>query len=97
MEFFGVLGTLLGVFSICFSLYVRKKNLLILDIRISLEGCRQCDSWDEKSEDKLGPWIESERELHRHGYRALRRIAGQIEEYYLIHLKIDEDKEAGGE
>ena len=63
MEFLAIFSTLLAVFGISFTFYVRAKNLLILDIRIRLESCRKLDSWDERSEDKLGPWIENEREL----------------------------------
>lgn len=81
------------VVGLAFSLsvvYYRMKAHLAVDIRNLLEDCRGTESWDDRSELKLGPWVEGdERELHRKSLVALYRIRRQVREYYDVHLKMD--------
>jgi len=72
---------------------VRQRRLeLTSHIQDRLKACRACKSWDDKSEYKLGQWLEFVEE-HMIPYTSLPnliRLKAEIDRYYNIHAAMDE-------
>ena len=80
---------LTGIGFSLYAWYARAKDYLIIDIRNMLEDCRALNSWDDRSELKLSPWVgRDERELHRQSWWGLRRIRSDMWRYYQIHAEM---------
>jgi len=77
-EFFA--GLLLGVLGFnLYSLYHREKDHLIKDIEKIIDDCRDLNSLDDKSEDKMSSWLElGSGKLHRKSLFSLRRIRKEM-------------------
>ncbi|MCP4118789.1 MAG: hypothetical protein GY737_26025 [Desulfobacteraceae bacterium] len=92
-----IIGVLLAISGVsAYGVYCRRKDHVILDIRNVLEDCRSLKSWDDRSELKLGTWVEGdERELHRKSLRVLKRILKEMIRYYQIHLEMADGEPYG--
>jgi hypothetical protein len=83
----------LGGFSL-HSLYFRRKDELIQDVRSMLAELRKLDSWDDlMSEDHLQEWLgfTSEEMFHRRSLLELRNIMNNLCVYARIHSAIEDD------
>ena len=76
-----------------YSVYCRKKDLIIKDINRIIDDCRELRSFDEKSEDKMSSWLElGESDLHGKSLIKLRKIKKEMIRYFQIHLDMDIEK-----
>ncbi len=90
----GILAFVLSVFSIILAifLYYRAiaRNNLIEEIKDVLGKCRECNSWDDRSELKLFQYIGAvENRLGRYTLEALVEIRNRTYEYWKVHLEMD--------
>lgn len=67
-----------------------KRDCLIKAARTVLQECRECASWDDKSEDKLASWIEHipEEMIPYTSIPNLLLINDRLKKYYQIHLEM---------
>ena len=91
----GIAGFILAIGSILLStflyLFSNARTNLIREIREVLQMCRQCDSWDDKSDMKLFQYIGAEENrLGRYGTKALVEVRNRAYEYWKVHLEMDD-------
>lgn len=69
----------------------QQRTALISSIQMTLEQCRRCGSWEEKSEYKLPQWLDHVEEsmIPYTSLPNLRRIKESVTQYLEIHLAID--------
>jgi len=90
----GVAGLVLAVFSVLLTLALHclanARANLILEIKDVLNVARKCESWDDKSEEKLFQYIGAvEDRLGRYSVKALVEIRNRAYEYWKVHLKME--------
>jgi hypothetical protein len=90
----GILAFALSLFSILLAIFLyycaNARNSLIGEIREVLEKCRECSSWDDRSELKLFQYIGAEENrLGRYTLKALVEIRNRTYEYWKVHLEMD--------
>ncbi len=90
----GVAAFGLSVFAILLAVYLylcaNARNNLIVEIKEVLAKCRDCNSWDDKSESKLFQYIGAEEtRLGRYTLKALVEIRNRTYEYWKVHLEMD--------
>jgi len=71
---------------------VRDRRAVLVDsIRTLLRSCRECRSWDERSEDKLPQWIDHvpEAMIPFTSLPNLLRVKESLEDYWEVHKRMD--------
>lgn len=92
----GLVALLLAVFSIGLALWLywcsNARANLIAHIREVLSQCRECESWDEKSEDKLFSYIGAEESrLNCYRLKSLVEIRNRAYDYLFVHQQMDDE------
>ena len=73
----------------------RLRQRLGLEVRRLLMDCRSCSSWNDRSEMKLGQWVEyvPEEMIPYTSLPKLVRIRKSLEEYLELHRKMDRESD----
>ena len=90
----GILAFVLSIFSIGLSLFLHycsnARSNLIREIKEVLGKCRECESWDDRSELKLFQYIGAEENrLGRYTLKALVEIRNRAYEYLKVHFEME--------
>jgi hypothetical protein len=79
-----------SVFGLLFAFYVYEKNNLIQDIKELVKDCREQESFDDRSEDKLMSWLDgTENDLQRKNLWRLKQIKKEMWHYLEIHVQME--------
>ena len=88
LSILSIVSFIVGAIGLYLAIYYEKKSNLKDDVLSVLADCKNCSSWDERSEYKLSSWMNgtSVNDLHRLPISDLKQIRRNLRKYYAIHL-----------